>query len=479
MHAFIRSLPFCALLLMSPAARADMMADMDLVMRLWCTQAGVWSGDIDITSKDGKVSRSALVSRHDCTDAAAHHIVSERFGGGPSTVKVTIVDRAAGHFHTGYFAGGTEAPYEFDFVSVEQRDDAHWKTVIASKPGTETYEGRPAILRYIRVRDGDTVESWKDVQFADGTADFEPRSKIVQRRVADAPKSPASFRDCPACPEMVALPAGSYSMGSTEQETRKAGLPEEQGARERPARLVTIGRPFAIGRFEVTVDEYAAFARETSRPAVANCMTWDAAASRWGPLASANWRNPGYAQTGSFPVGCVTLEDARAYAAWLATKTGKPYRLPSEAEWEYAARAGTGTMQPWEDDASDICAHANVSDITRIEMHSAAPRDPARYFDCRDGFVYAAPVGSFPADPWGLHDMVGNVWEWTEDCFVPNYEGAPTDGSPRRESNCERLVVRGGSWYGRNWFARPAARSREPADYRSSTLGIRVARDLE
>lgn len=165
------------------AARADDAASMDLVMRLWCTQAGEWRGDIDITAPDGKVTRTSLVSHHDCTEGAAHHLVRERFGTGPSTVKVTYVDRAAGSFRTEYFASGQQAAYEFTFVSVERHDDSHWKTIIASKPGAEQYEGRPAVLRYIRVRNGDVIESWKDVQFADGTQDFAPRSKIVQRRV--------------------------------------------------------------------------------------------------------------------------------------------------------------------------------------------------------------------------------------------------------------------------------------------------------
>lgn len=165
------------------AAHADDATPMHLVMQVWCTQAGDWSGDIDITAPDGKVARSSLVTRHDCTESAAHHITSERFGTGPSTVKVTYIDRASGSFRTEYFASGKQAPYEFTFVSVERKDDSHWKTIIASKPGAEQYEGRPAVLRYIRVRNGDVIENWKDVQFADGTRDFEPRSRIIQKRV--------------------------------------------------------------------------------------------------------------------------------------------------------------------------------------------------------------------------------------------------------------------------------------------------------
>lgn len=297
---------------------------------------------------------------------------------------------------------------------------------------------------------------------------------------ADAPKPFSTFRDCADCPEMVTLPAGSFVMGSTEEETKKAGLPEEQGARERPAHMVTFKKPFAIGKYEVTIDEYTAFTKDTGHPATENCITWDTAASKWGPVAAANWQKPGYEQTGRFPVGCLTIADARAYVTWLAKKTGKPYRVPSEAEWEYAARAGTRTMETWGDTQDGICAYANVSDLTRMETHTAVEREPTRFFECRDGHVYAAPVGSFPADPWGLFDMVGNIWEWTEDCFIPHYNGAPTDGSVWYDpKQCDRLIVRSGGWYSRNWFARPAGRSRENPDYLSSTLGVRVVRDLE
>lgn len=300
---------------------------------------------------------------------------------------------------------------------------------------------------------------------------------VTGTAAADTPTQLTSFRDCPDCPEMVALPTGSFVMGSSEDEIRRAALPEDQAARERPAHRVELRRRIALGKFEVTVGEYAAFATQTARPLVAGCLTWDTAAGKWGPVAAASWREPGYPQTDRFPVGCVTIDDARAYAAWLAQKSGQRYRIPSEAEWEYAARAGTRDAA-W-DDPQGICRRANVSDLTRMDAHGGGPRDPTRYFDCRDGFVAASPVGSFPADPWGVHDLVGNAWEWTEDCFVADYAGAPADGSARRDAACERLVVRGGGWYSRTFFARPAGRSREEPGFRSSTLGFRVVRELE
>lgn len=173
---------------MVPAPVRDALADqpqvgeMEQVMRLWCTQAGTWTGMIDVAAPDGTQQRMELVTTHDCTEASRFHVVRERFGSAHSTVKVTFIDDAAREFHTSYFSDGQESQYRFSFVSVEATDDTHWKTIIASPPGTEQYEGRPATLRYIRVRNGDQVESWKDVQFADGDHDFEPRSRIQQTR---------------------------------------------------------------------------------------------------------------------------------------------------------------------------------------------------------------------------------------------------------------------------------------------------------
>ena len=154
--------------------------EMEEVMRLWCTQAGTWTGMIDVAASDGALQRMELVTTHDCTEASQFHVVRERFGSTLSTVKVTFIDETAQEFHTSYFSNGQESMYRFSFVSVEATDDSNWKTIIASPPGTEQYEGRPATLRYIRVRNGDKVESWKDVQFADGEHDFEPRSRIEQ-----------------------------------------------------------------------------------------------------------------------------------------------------------------------------------------------------------------------------------------------------------------------------------------------------------
>jgi formylglycine-generating enzyme required for sulfatase activity len=136
-------------------------------------------------------------------------------------------------------------------------------------------------------------------------------------------------------------------------------------------------------------------------------------------------------------------------------------------------------MEPWADSQEGICGRANVSDLARREAHSTAPREATRYFDCRDGFVYAAPVGGSPADPWGLHDMLGNVWEWVEDCSFELYPPAPVDGSAVQTSGvCEKRAVRGGSWYARQDRHRPSFRGRDPEHKTSHQFGFRVARDL-
>ncbi len=163
----------------------------------------------------------------------------------------------------------------------------------------------------------------------------------------------------------------------------------------------------------------------------------------------------------------VSFKDAQAYAAWLAQKTGKPYRLPTEAEWEYAARAGTGTSRYWGNNANDACAYANVYDRTG----KAALKYPWEAHDCEDGYVYTAPIGQFKPNTFGVHDMLGNVWEWTCSRYANPYDGA--------ESRCDDSgayrVVRGGSWFNNARFVRSAFRSRNGPDNRDQNAGFRLA----
>jgi formylglycine-generating enzyme required for sulfatase activity len=269
------------------------------------------------------------------------------------------------------------------------------------------------------------------------------------------------IHDCPTCPEMTVLPAGKFNQG--------LDAAANATAFEMPAHAVTIGRPLAMATNDVTVDEFRAFVVATGRT-VQGCEIYDGA---WSQRTDANWENPGFAQTGSHPVTCVSWADANAYADWLTSTSGHRYRLPSASEWEYAARAGGVAAQPWVS-LSEACAHANVAD------QSAARRYPGwSAFSCDDGAIYTSPVGTFSANAFGLKDMLGNVLQWTQDCWSANYEGAPVDGSPRTAAPCAQRELRGASWFTAPGIARVSYRNHFAADYRTSSVGIRLVRDVQ
>ncbi len=283
----------------------------------------------------------------------------------------------------------------------------------------------------------------------------------------DATAPGSVFRDCPTCPEMVVVPEGEFLMGSDRRD-------DESDDNERPRHRVTLGG-FALGVHEVTRDEYEAFVAATGRGSGDRCAAFDAEDRRWEWRSEASWRSPGYPQAGDHPVVCVNWEDAQAYVRWLSAETGEQYRLPSESEWEYAARAGTTTRRHWGDDADDGCAYANGADRTakrRFDNWTVA--------DCTDGVVWTSPVGAYEPNAFGLHDTLGNVWEWVEDCWHDDYDGAPRDGSAwTRGGDCGRRVLRGGSWnlYPRD--LRSAYRLRYDAESRYTNNGFRVARTLD
>ncbi|KAA0874125.1 SUMF1/EgtB/PvdO family nonheme iron enzyme [Nitrincola tapanii] len=229
-------------------------------------------------------------------------------------------------------------------------------------------------------------------------------------------------------PEMVILPPGSFRMGDLD------GRGDDN---EQPVREVNIARPFALSRYEITFAEYDRFAQETGRRLPAD--------EGWG--------------RGSRPVIHVSWNDARAYTRWLAMKTGQPYRLPTEAEWEYAARAGSETAFWWGNELRS--AHA-VCDGCGTEW---------------DGRM-TAPVGQTPANPWGLYDMHGNVDEWVEDCYSEDYRGLATDGQAQLNRGCEYRVMRGGSWFDIDRVIRSASRYRHPPNATRNTWGFRIALDL-
>jgi formylglycine-generating enzyme required for sulfatase activity len=258
----------------------------------------------------------------------------------------------------------------------------------------------------------------------------------------------------------VAIPAGKFFMGT-----------DDDRPEEKPGHEVTIARPFALMTREVTRDQYAAFAKDTQREVDGGCQYSDGGEGRWQD--GATFLKPGIEQQGNHPVVCVNDSDAADYAAWLSQKTGKQYRLPTEAEWEYAAEAGKKTAWPWGNDVSkNACKSVNSIDISG---HQKFPINES--VDCDDKFTTTAPVGSFPANAWGLHDMLGNVWEMVSDCWHDNYDGAPTDGSSWDDGDCEQIVMKGGAWLENLWDTRYAARWKfwRGAD---TAIGFRLARDL-
>lgn len=298
--------------------------------------------------------------------------------------------------------------------------------------------------------------------------------------LAVKPGSGQSFRDCAACPEMVVVPTGEFMMGSTPAEIDAVSKERSDLADfvkwESPRRKVSIAQPFAVGRTHITRGEFAAFLTATGHKIDGGCG-FDGKATKID--ATRTWRSPGFDQTDAHPVVCVNWQDAQAYAAWLSQRSGKSYRLMSEAEAEYVTRATTqATSQPrffFGNDYKDLCTHGNGADRAAAgkfnwDLKTVAP--------CDDGYVYTAPVASFRANAWGLHDVHGNAWSWTADCFVDSYTGAQSDGSARTSGSCASRVLRGGSWYYDPQDLRGARRNRSQPDLRFNFLGFRLARTL-
>jgi formylglycine-generating enzyme required for sulfatase activity len=263
---------------------------------------------------------------------------------------------------------------------------------------------------------------------------------VLRPAAAQALKPGNAFRECASgqgqdyCPEMVMVPAGSFTMGSPSTENGHTAAEEQH--------KVTIKKPFAVSKFEVTFNEW------DTCVAYGDCSP-HIGASAWG--------------RGQQPVINETWDDAQAYVAWLSKMTKQPYRLLSEAEYEYATRAGTQTAYPWGDEIK-------LRGMAMANCDGCGSR-----WDNR-----AAPVGSFLPNFFDLYDMVGNVWEWLEDCTHADYNGAPSDGSPWMEGgNCDAHMVRGGSWGHGPADLRSAYRSGITAGYRGPTLGFRVARTLD
>jgi formylglycine-generating enzyme required for sulfatase activity len=271
-----------------------------------------------------------------------------------------------------------------------------------------------------------------------GRTAMEATVLTVEQEKIQAAKPGSEFKECAnGCPVMIVLPAGKFIMGSPENEP-------DRHASEGPAHEVAVAKPFAVSKFEVTFDNWDACVAAAACPRVPDS---------WG--------------RGDMPVINVSWNDAKQYVAWLSQVTGEEYRLLTESEWEYAARAGAKTAFSWGDDPA--AGSANCGEC-------------GSQWDGRQ----AAPVGSFKPNALGLHDMHGNVWEWIEDSWHETYDGAPTDGSAwvsggpgGRGGDPSYRVVRGGSWRNETQHVRAAFRVQRNINVRFDTLGLRVARTIK
>lgn len=301
--------------------------------------------------------------------------------------------------------------------------------------------------------------SWLILLAADCAVSAEPSDGS---RPAEAGRR---FLDCDACPEMVVVPAGRFAIGSPPGE---AGRGEDEG----PQREIRFDRPFAVGRYEVTRRQYEAFLKDSRHPVSGNCVTDRRKPGHWAPDAETDFHDPGFGQTANHPAACVSWNDAMAYVAWLNRRTRGGYRLLTESEWEYVARAGSANAHPWGPDIDDGCPHMNGYDRVILQAKgNLYEGETVAFADCSDGYLNTAPVGSFAPNAFGIHDMIGNVGEWVADCSTASY-------APETAPDCSKRMVRGGSWGTQPRQLRSAERIRyRPTDVDDS-IGIRVAKSL-
>jgi formylglycine-generating enzyme required for sulfatase activity len=274
-----------------------------------------------------------------------------------------------------------------------------------------------------------------------------------------------TYRACQQCPEMVAVPKGTFKIGSTE-------FNED----EQPVKDISINA-FAVSRFEITVAEYKQFIDEMNFKESSPCLTMGEDGS-WFFNQEAAWNNVGFEQDDNHPVVCVSWTGAKAYIKWLNTKLkdGAPkFRLLTESEWEYAAKAGSHTTFWWGSNEQDFCKYTNGVDATAFAIYPHWKLAGK----CDDGFVYTAPVGHFnKPNAFGLQDMIGNVWEWVEDCYVDNFKALANNGEAQTSEPCEKRVFRGGAWgdYG-SFYLRSTYRGAWAGDGAFANIGFRIAQD--
>jgi formylglycine-generating enzyme required for sulfatase activity len=301
---------------------------------------------------------------------------------------------------------------------VAARIDELKKVALTLPPPTKAYPPGPVVIPPVPLK----------AEPAAGVFNPSRPAKPLTPAEERALKSGDSFRECDECPEMVVVPAGEFMMGSEEFDS------------EKPSHKVSIRRPYAVGKYEVTFAE------------------WEACVAEGGCRGNLRPDDKGWGR-GRRPVINISWHDAKEYVTWVSRKAGNPYRLPSEAEWEYAARAGT---------------------TTRYAFGNAVNRKLAHYSEgARGSAGKTMEVGSFPANGFGLHDMHGNVWEWCEDSLHSNYEGAPDDGSAWAGGDASHRIIRGGAWLNNHdRDLRSAHRNKSAPAGRFDGIGFRVARTL-
>jgi formylglycine-generating enzyme required for sulfatase activity len=297
-----------------------------------------------------------------------------------------------------------------------------------------------------------------------------------------APNAPHVLRDCPDCPELVVLPTGTAIVGADASEGISLGLPADLAAREQPRRRIPIARPIAFGRFEITIAQFAAFVADTGYAPEPGC--WRFESSDWTFDTSLSWRDAKLDQRDDHPVTCVNWHDADAYVRWLSKQTGQTYRLPSEVEWEYAARAGTEGPYWFGSDRGAICRFVNLGDLDTEARFRWAGRPTKLDLAwtpeaCHDGFATTSPVNAKPPNGFGIYGVLGNVMEWAADCWFDDYSTGPVDQIARTSSGDGGYrVMRGQGWVAIAGSARASFRRKMAPGDRRFTFGIRVVRDV-
>ncbi len=346
-----------------------------------------------------------------------------------------------------------------------------WHVDMDNTSGIE--DGTPWATAFTVIQDPvDIASSGDEVWVAEGT--YPESITIPESRPMTGPKA-GEVRAFEGG-EFAWVPAGTFEMGSelsAERVESTYGGQAQWYKLEHPQHTVTLTKGFWMGRYEVTNQEFELFGKETGYKTEAEREGWGYGwikdTGKWDRVNGISWRNPGYAIQPKHPVALVSWHDAVAYCRWLSRKTGGRYRLPTEAEWEYACRAGTRTEYQWGDAADDGRGWLNGGDQTEYEGQCWPTP-----FNFEDGYWFAAPVGSFKANAWGLYDMHGNVWEWCHDWFAVYPSGPATD--PQGPSTGTHRVGRGGGWSEVPGFCRSAARDGVAPDHRYGSMGFRLCR---